>query len=98
MLTLQAIAAAPEAGSRGSPSFIWSSTASLMTARARSRMSEAFSLAGYRSLLQAFAARNYEVRGFVDAEPDRPHLILRHDLDMSLDAALPVAEVEQALG
>ena len=61
-------------------------------------MADAFSLAGYRSLLEALLARGYSVRGYADAEPERRHLILRHDLDVSLDAALPIAEIEHEIG
>lgn len=57
-----------------------------------------FTLAGYRDLLEAFLERAYGVRSFADAEPSAPHLILRHDLDMSLEAALPIAEIEAELG
>ncbi len=68
--------------------------------RARPAESESrvFTLAGYRALLQAFLDRGYRVRTFDEAEPAERHLILRHDLDMSLEAALPVAEVEAQLG
>src|SRR5581483_949507 len=61
-------------------------------------MPDDFSLTGYRALLTQLAERGYRVRGYDDAEPDRPHLILRHDLDMSLEAAVPVAEIEHELG
>jgi len=57
-----------------------------------------FSLEGYRALIEALLARGYMVRSFMDARPEKRHLILRHDLDMSLEAALPVAEVERDLG
>ncbi|MBK8906485.1 MAG: hypothetical protein IPM60_00835 [Rhodospirillales bacterium] len=58
----------------------------------------AFSLPGYRALLESMLGRGYEAVAFSVAEPSRRHLVLRHDLDMSLQAALPVAEVEAALG
>ena len=61
-------------------------------------MREGFSLEGYRELVQALLARGYEVRGYADAEPDRRHLILRHDIDMSIEVALELAEVERELG
>lgn len=56
-----------------------------------------FTEAGYRALLQALAMRGYETRGYDAANPARRHLILRHDLDMSLQAAEPIAEVERDL-
>jgi hypothetical protein len=61
-------------------------------------MSAEFGLRGYRALLAAFQTRGYAVRGFDDAEPTERHLILRHDIDYSLDAAIPVAEIERDLG
>jgi len=61
-------------------------------------MASDFTLAGYRGLLAAFAARGYAVTDYESASPDRRDLILRHDIDMSLEAALAVAEVEAELG
>jgi hypothetical protein len=57
-----------------------------------------FTSAGYAALLAALRARGYEVRGYDDAEPARRHLVLRHDLDMSLEAALPIAALEAEAG
>lgn len=53
---------------------------------------------GYRDLLGALADRGYVVRGYDDADPEARHLILRHDLDMSLEAAEPIAEIEREAG
>jgi hypothetical protein len=60
--------------------------------------SNEFSAAGYRALIRALLKRGYAVRGFVDADPGARHLILRHDIDMSIEAALPLAEMETSLG
>lgn len=57
-----------------------------------------FSLLGYRELVTALLSRDYSIRRFVDAEPDKRHLILRHDIDMSLESALALAGVERDLG
>lgn len=57
-----------------------------------------FTLEGYAALVDQFLARGYEIRGYADALPDRPHLILRHDLDMSIQAGRTVAECEAARG
>ncbi len=57
-----------------------------------------FTLAGYSRLLGELQERGYEARGFHDAEVDRRHVILRHDVDMSLDAAVRMGEVERELG
>jgi hypothetical protein len=57
-----------------------------------------FTAAGYAALLAAFRDRGYEVRGYHSADPARRHLILRHDLDMSIEAALPIAALEAEAG
>ena len=56
-----------------------------------------FTLAGYRGLLISLLGKGYEVRGFADADPQCRHLVLRHDIDVSIEAALPVAAVEKEL-
>ena len=56
-------------------------------------MSCDFSLRHYRELLQAAKSGGYRWAGF-DKPPAAGDLILRHDVDLSLDAALAVAEVE----
>jgi hypothetical protein len=61
-------------------------------------MSDSFTREVYRELLAAVIARGYQVRGYADTDPAARHLILRHDLDMSLEAALPIAEIEKSLG
>lgn len=61
-------------------------------------MSDEFTHSGYRALLEKFLERGYEARGYEDARPDETHLIVRHDIDMSLPAAEPVAEIEHELG
>jgi len=56
-----------------------------------------FSLGHYRELLRAAAAGGYRWAGF-DRPPEPGDLLLRHDVDLSLEAALAVAEVEAAEG
>jgi hypothetical protein len=56
-----------------------------------------FSLDHYRDLLEAAKTGGYRFAGF-DAEPQEGDLILRHDIDLSLEAALEMAEVEAAAG
>ena len=60
-------------------------------------MSCDFSLGHYRELLQAAKAGRYRWAGF-DRTPEAGDLILRHDVDLSLDAALAMAEVEAGEG
>lgn len=57
-----------------------------------------FDLDGYAALLAALLERGYIGRGYADADPAERHLILRHDLDMSIQAAVATAEVEARLG
>ncbi len=61
-------------------------------------MTADFTLAGYHALVEGLLGRGYKVAGYGDADPAARHLILRHDLDMSIDAALPLARIETALG
>jgi hypothetical protein len=60
-------------------------------------MSCAFSLEHYRELLRAADAGGYRWAGFERA-PERGVVILRHDVDLSLEAALAVAELEHEEG
>lgn len=56
-------------------------------------MSCDFSLAHYRELLVGAEEAGYELAGF-DRPPRRGDLILRHDVDLSLEAAIAMAELE----
>ena len=60
-------------------------------------MSCTFSLAHYRELLNAAKTGGYRFAGF-DDEPHPGDLILRHDVDLSLEAAVAMAEVEAEAG
>ena len=60
-------------------------------------MSCAFDLAHYRGLLDAARAGGYRW-AFFDAEPKPGDLLLRHDVDLSLDAALAMARLEAEMG
>jgi hypothetical protein len=60
-------------------------------------LSCAFDVAHYRELLAAIRAGGYRYAGF-DAPPEPGVVILRHDVDLSLDAALELAEVEAEAG
>jgi len=57
----------------------------------------AFSLAHYRELLEAAKAGGYRFVGF-DRPPEPGDLVVRHDVDLSLDAAVRMAEVEAEAG
>jgi hypothetical protein len=55
-----------------------------------------FSLRHYREILQAARSGGYRFR-FFDHEPQPGDLLLRHDVDLSLDAAIRMAELEAQL-
>jgi hypothetical protein len=56
-----------------------------------------FTLEHYRELLEAAKAGGYRLAGF-DREPRPGDLVIRHDVDLSLVAAVRVAEVEAEAG
>ncbi|NDK36739.1 hypothetical protein [Rhodovulum sulfidophilum] len=57
-----------------------------------------FSWSGYRALIQAFLDRGYAVKLFGDLDPTKSHLVLRHDIDFSLRAAVDIARIEADMG
>ena len=57
----------------------------------------AFDLVHYRELLEAALAGGYRF-AFFDRDPQPGDLLLRHDVDLSLAAALDLAEAEHELG
>jgi hypothetical protein len=57
----------------------------------------AFELGHYRDLLEAVHAGGYRF-AFFDREPAAGEVLLRHDVDLSLDAALRMAELEAEAG
>jgi hypothetical protein len=57
----------------------------------------AFDLAHYRELLDAAFAGGYRC-AFFDRPPAAGDLLLRHDVDLSLEAAVELAELEAAAG
>ena len=60
-------------------------------------MSCAFDLDHYRELLQSAGYGGYRFASF-EREPEPGDLFLRHDVDLSLDAALRLAELEAEAG
>jgi hypothetical protein len=61
-------------------------------------MAADFSLTGYAELVDEFRSRGYTPRSFFDAQPGRPDLILRHDVDIELESARELASWEAQLG
>ena len=60
-------------------------------------MSCAFDLAHYREIVEAAQAGGYDFAHF-DGTPAEGSVILRHDVDLSLDAAVRMAELENDAG
>jgi hypothetical protein len=60
-------------------------------------MSCSFDLAHYRELLDAAKAGGYRFATF-EAEPEAGDILLRHDIDLSLDAALELGRLEHENG
>lgn len=60
-------------------------------------MSCSFTLQHYRELIEAARAGGYRF-AFFDRQPRPGDLLLRHDVDLSLEAALELAELEAELG
>lgn len=61
-------------------------------------MSVEFTARGYRDLIEALLGKGYAVRSYADAKPSERHLILRHDVDLSLEAATRMGELEAQIG
>lgn len=57
-----------------------------------------FSLDGYKTLINGLMSKGYKASSFRSVGAAYNHLILRHDVDMSLEAALKIAELENNLG
>ncbi|MES2441445.1 MAG: hypothetical protein V4574_01330 [Pseudomonadota bacterium] len=60
-------------------------------------MSYAFNIAGYSAIIEAFLERGYTPIGYRDAIAGKA-LLLRHDIDISLDHAVRQAEINAGLG
>ena len=58
---------------------------------------EEFSTQSYTALLQGFKDRGYDVVGYEEIRPLHPHIVLRHDIDMSIESALRMADIEANL-
>ena len=67
------------------------------TARRPEAQGCAFDLDHYRALIDAARTGGYRF-AFFDHEPQEGDLLLRHDVDISLEAALELARLEQELG
>ena len=57
-----------------------------------------FTGVGYHRLVSELLRAGYSSVNYEEVDPKAQHLILRHDIDMSLDAAIRIAEIESELG
>jgi hypothetical protein len=57
-----------------------------------------FTLDGYRDLVAGILSREYTVRSFHDVDPASPQLVLRHDIDQSIQCARAMAQTESENG
>ena len=56
-----------------------------------------FTYAAYRELIALLKAQNYRFCGYFDHEGADKRIILRHDIDYSMERAFKLAQVEQAI-
>src|SRR5690348_2510590 len=57
-----------------------------------------FSRAGYRCLIEAFLAADYRPTTFENVRRERRDVIIRHDVDVSLEIAGDIGEIEREMG
>jgi peptidoglycan/xylan/chitin deacetylase (PgdA/CDA1 family) len=62
------------------------------------RVLENFTQHDYRNLVTSFLDLSYKVVSFHDVEANAPHVVLRHDIDLSLKHAAHLAKIENKLG
>jgi hypothetical protein len=61
-------------------------------------MSTEFTPAGYRSLISTLCEHGYQARPYSDIDPESKHVLLRHDIDISVEAAHRIASIEAGFG
>lgn len=57
-----------------------------------------FSWQGYHDLLLAFTDAGYSTQLFSGLDPAKQHVVIRHDVDFSIRAAVDIARIEADLG
>jgi hypothetical protein len=65
--------------------------------REAEKVTVSFSPNGYRTLITRLLESGYKVSSFEEVDPRKPDLILRHDVDMSLSAAVTIGRIEREL-
>ena len=62
-----------------------------------SLISAGFSLGGYKDLIHGLRKRGYRIADYDDVATDKRDVILRHDIDISLESAVAMAEAEREI-
>ena len=57
-----------------------------------------FTYESYKGMIELLRTNGYEFVGYHDYERDGKCVILRHDIDNSIEKAVALAEIEKALG
>tara|TARA_R110000772_G_scaffold229342_1_gene340205 strand:- start:657 stop:1424 length:768 start_codon:yes stop_codon:yes gene_type:complete len=57
-----------------------------------------FSWEGYRKILTMFTNAGYQTKFFSELDQQKRHVVIRHDVDFSIRAALDIARIEASLG
>ena len=57
-----------------------------------------FTLSAYVAMIEALQTRGFKIHSYAKADPVKPHLILRHDIDFDLGAAVELATIEANQG
>ena len=63
----------------------------------QSTHARSFSWQGYRNLVMAFKDVGYQTRLFSELDPAKQHVVIRHDVDFSMRAAVDIARIEADL-
>ena len=63
-----------------------------------SEASNQFTLSAYIAMIANLLNRGFELRGYTNLNPAAPHLVLRHDVDFDLGAAVELATAEAEQG
>lgn len=61
------------------------------------KYSEQFSLTNYKALLKELQHIGYKFTTYEEVQKEQPHIVLRHDIDNSLEYAVEIAKIEAQL-
>ena len=57
-----------------------------------------FTPEGFVNLIEIFKKENYQFLEFNEIKPKSKHIVLRHDIDLSIESALKMASIESDIG